>query len=119
MHLSRWGRMRPVFLSLLLLAACDPPQAKWVSATIDGRPRSDFTLVTRGEEVVGGHDGCNGWGRSDQPGMITIDLQECPPDPVRDAYWRVATGKGATLSRQGTRLVARNTGHVGVFAKAD
>ena len=111
--------MRAALLSLLLLASCDAPQEKWVSATIDGRPRSDFTLVTRGGEIVGGHDGCNGLGRSDQPGLITIDLQECPPDPVRDAYWKVALGEGATLARQGTRLVARQAGHVGVFAKVD
>ncbi len=115
----RWGGMRPMLLSFLLLASCGAAQEKWASATIDGAPRPDFTLVTRGGEIVGGHDGCNGWGRSDQPGLITIDLQECPPDPVRDAYWKLATGEGATFSRDGSRLVARNAGHVGVFDKAN
>lgn len=105
-------------MAFVLLASCAAqPQERWVSATIDGQRRSDFVLVTSGSEIVGGHDSCNGWGLSDQPGLITIDLEECPQDPVRDAYWAIARGVGATRSQQGNRLVARNAEHVGVFFK--
>lgn len=84
---------------------------------IDGQHKSDFQLVTRGGNIVGGHDSCNGWGRSDQEGLITIDLEECPHDPLRDAYWILATGQGAVITRQPDRLVIRNDGHIGTFVK--
>lgn len=102
-----------------LLAACGHERTeRWEAVTIDGRSASGFVLVTRAEIVIGGHDGCNGWGLSNQPGMIVSDAQECPPDPMRDAYWSLATGRGASHTRTGNRLVARAPSHSAVFRRA-
>jgi hypothetical protein len=113
------NRMRLLTISALILslASCAKQPEKWVSSTIDGRPTSSFALVTRGSEIVGGHDGCNGWAVSDQPGLITMDAQECPPDPMRDAFWALARGSGTTRHREGDRLVARAAGHIGIFVR--
>ncbi len=75
-------------------------------------------MLTRGAKVVGGHDGCNGWGPSEQPALIIMDAQECPPDAHREAYWALARGHGATYLLGKTRLTARHGKHVGVFVKA-
>jgi hypothetical protein len=101
-----------------LLAACGQGKSeRWEAVTIDGRPASGLVLVMRGKAVVGGHDGCNGWGVSDQPGMIVTDAQECPPDPMRDAYWALATGPSATHTRARDQLVARTPNHSAVFRR--
>jgi hypothetical protein len=112
-------RMRLLVLGTLTLSlgSCTQQPERWISSTIDDRPTSSFRLVTRGGEVVGGHDGCNGWAVSDQPGLITMDAQECPPDPMRDAYWSLARSNGTTRHREGDKLVARAGGHIGVFVR--
>lgn len=107
----------PALLSCLLAACGHPQSQRWEAVTIDGQPASGFVLVTRGDDVVGGHDGCNGWGLADQPGMIVSDAQECPPDPRRDAYWALATGGNASHSRAKDRLIARTPGHSAIFKR--
>jgi hypothetical protein len=100
------------------LAACGHERTqRWEAVTIDGQPASGFVLVTRNEVVIGGHDGCNGWGLADQPGMIVSDAQECAPDPMRDAYRAVAIGREASHTRAGDQLIARAPGHSAVFGK--
>jgi hypothetical protein len=74
-------------------------------------------LVMRNGEVIGGHDGCNGWGLSDQPGLIVSDAQECPPDQMRNVYWLIATGPRTSLTKVGDQLLVRAPGHVGTFRK--
>lgn len=109
----RWPRQA---LLCCLLAGCGQAQPqRWEAVTIDGRPASGFVLVTHGDDVVGGHDGCNGWGLADQPGMIVSDAQECPPDPVRDAYWALATGRDASRTRAEDQLIVRAPGHSAIF----
>jgi hypothetical protein len=110
-------RLPKLSLLVLLLMSCTQQAERWVSSTIDGRSTSSFTLVTRGGKIVGGHDGCNGWAISDQPGMITMDAQECPPDPTRDAYWMLARASGTVRHQDGTKLLARAGDHVGVFVR--
>jgi phage terminase large subunit-like protein len=75
-------------------------------------------LVTRRDKVIGGHDRCNGWGLADQPGMIVSDAQECPRDPMRDAYWLLATGREASRTRAGSQLIARTPGHAAIFRRS-
>lgn len=112
--------MRFHLLPLLLLGACAvEPQSEWRSLSIDGQASSDFRVTTRAGAIVGGHDGCNAWGRSDPNGVITIDLQECPQNSLREAYWHLAAGKGATVTRDSGKLAIRARGHVGVFGTDD
>lgn len=108
----RWAH--PALLSCLL-AACGQAHERWEAVTIDGQPASGFVLVTRDDDVVGGHDGCNGWGLADQPGMIVSDAHECPPDPMRDAYWAIATRRNDSHLRAGDQLIARTPSHSAVF----
>jgi hypothetical protein len=110
-------QMRLPILLALTLTACAQQPVNWVSATIDGRSTNSFALVTRGGEIIGGHDGCNAWGLSDQPGLITMDAQECPPDTMRDVYWRLARAKEATRNREGHMLVVRAGQHAGIFVR--
>ena len=104
------------FVFSLLFASCAiQPQVEWVSISIDGKRRSEFKLITRGNGIIGGHDGYNAWSDSNHDGMITIDLEGCAPDPVNNAYWAIVTGEDVTLSQQGSRLTVRNRGREGVF----
>lgn len=92
----------------------------WIAVSIDGHRTNEkrFTLFIDGGEPNSGYDGCNGWGRSEQPGMIVTELEECPPDPLRTAYWALATDQEATLIERGDRLTIRSRGHVGTFVRA-
>jgi hypothetical protein len=98
----------------------------WIAMTIDGRavaPGAWRISVERGR-VSGGRDDCNDWGYQEpeeQGGQRTIasTLVGCPEDdPVRRAYWAMATAPDAALAlgEDGTlRLAAR--GHEGVFRR--
>ena len=113
----------PVFTTMiglsLLLGSCGlPPNERWEAVTIDGQPAPEFVLVTRARKVIGGHDGCNGWGLADQPGMIVSDAQECPPDPMRDVYWLLARGGHRIRTASGNELVIRSNGHCALFRRA-
>lgn len=103
---------------LALLSCTSEKQEKWQSVTIDGKKARDFVLVTRGGEITGGHDACNGWGLSDHPDLIVMEAQECPPDPLRDVYWNLARGAGATYTREGPTLTVRRGKHVAIFQRA-
>ncbi len=105
------------FLSFLLASCTLQPTEEWTSISIDRQQSSEFRLVTRGDEFIGGHDSCNEWGRSDQEGLISIDLQGCLPDPLRDTYWTLVAGDRATVTREGARLLVTNNGHSGSFVK--
>lgn len=103
----------------LMLLSCSPnEQEKWASVTIDGRRASGFVLVMKDGEVIGGHDTCNEWGLSDQPGLIVVTAQECPPDDITEAYWALARGERATHTQHGTKLIAKRGEHIGVFQKS-
>ena len=104
-------------LSVLLVSCTAQKTERWESSTIDGRRARGFTLAIRGDEVIGGHDGCNGWGISENPDLIVMEAQECPPDPARDAYWILARGKETSYSPQGDKLVARGGPHIGLFIR--
>lgn len=105
-------------LSVLLVSCTAQETERWESSTIDGRPASGFVLAMRGGEVVGGHDGCNGWGISEHPDLIVMETEECPPDSTRDVYWVLARGNETAYSRQGSKLIARGGQHTGVFVRA-
>jgi hypothetical protein len=103
----------------MLLGSCGADETeRWESVTIDGRSASGFVLVIRAGDVIGGHDQCNGWGLADQPGMIISDAQECPPDPLRDVYWALATGGDASHTRAGNQLIVRTPSHSAVFTRS-
>jgi len=103
----------------LLLASCLlSQQEEWTSVTIDARSASGFTLVIKDGKVIGGHDTCNGWGLSDQPGLIVMTAQECPSDKNNDAYWALVRGEGATYDPQGAKLIAKQGRHIGVFRRS-
>jgi hypothetical protein len=111
--------------------------ARWLSATqvdgswgavaIDGRrvrPEAYSISIASGA-VSGGHDDCNSWSFSDEPPradgerMIFTTLVACPEDdPIRRAYWALATAPGVTpeLRPDGKlRIAAR--GHEGIFRR--
>lgn len=111
-------RISSPFLCFLLASCSLSQQEEWVSVTIDGRPASGFVLAMKDGKVIGGHDSCNGWGLSDQPGLIVSTAQECPSDQRIDAYWALARGETATYDVRETRLVARQGRHVGVFRRS-
>ena len=107
------------FVICLMLASCSrSQQEKWTSVTIDARRASGFVLVMQDGEVIGGHDTCNGWGLSDQPGLLVTTAQECPSDENTQAYWALARGEGATYNQQGNKLIAKQGQHIGVFEKS-
>jgi hypothetical protein len=95
----------------------------WGAVTIDGRPVSaeDYRIAVRGREVVGGRDGCNGWGYTDDPPgpdgsrMIVSTLVECPDDPVRRAYWTLRSRGIALELRPDGSLRVAGQGHEAIF----
>ncbi|HEX8666785.1 MAG TPA: hypothetical protein VF727_00255 [Allosphingosinicella sp.] len=98
----------------------------WGAVAIDGRrvDAREWRIGVRQGRVSGGRDGCNDWGydeREDKPGerLIVSTLVGCPEDdPVRRAYWALASAHGPTLTEaeDGTlRIAAR--GHEGIFRR--
>ena len=97
----------------------------WGAVLIDGRPVSaeDYRIVVEDRQVVGGRDGCNDWGFTDDPPgpdgsrMIISTLVACPEDPVREAYWAVrARGVVPELRPDGSLRLA-GWGHVAIFRR--
>jgi hypothetical protein len=96
----------------------------WTAVTIDGRAVAAGAWrigVERGR-ISGGRDDCNDWGyqqEEGQPRTIVSTLVGCPEDdPVRRAYWAMATAGDAALALRGDgtlRLAAR--GHEGLFRR--
>jgi hypothetical protein len=97
----------------------------WTAVTIDGRavaPGAWRLSVERGR-VSGGRDDCNDWGYQEaeegRSRLIVSTLVGCrEDDPVRRAYWAMATAEDAALMLGGDgtlRLAAR--GHEGLFRR--
>jgi hypothetical protein len=113
-----------LFPSLLWLAACgsaDPLDGRWEAEILDGqnvRSRG-YVIHVKNKAVTSGRDGCNAWGRSDQPGLIVSDAQECPHDPLAPAYWQIADAApfGGRLLADG-RLRVSAGGHKATFRRA-
>ena len=92
----------------------------WSALSVDGRPvpSRDYSISITGGQVSSGYDGCNGWGVSDHPDLIVVELEECPPNPTRDAYWAAVRGRGSSIElRDDDRLVTGNGRHVAVFSR--
>ncbi|HEY0114044.1 MAG TPA: hypothetical protein VGB59_12975 [Allosphingosinicella sp.] len=98
----------------------------WAAVSIDGRPvpwREWRIGVTDGK-VSGGRDGCNDWD-FDEPEVeggertIVSTLVGCPEeDPVRKAYWALATAPDPSLQLRGDgtlRIAGR--GHEAVLRR--
>ena len=98
----------------------------WNAAEIDGRPvaAGAWRISVERGRVSGGRDDCNDWGyqEPEQEGgqrLIVSTLVGCrEDDPVRRAYWAIATAPEAALELRGDgtlRLSAR--GHEGLFRR--
>ncbi|HEX8365442.1 MAG TPA: hypothetical protein VF603_09185 [Allosphingosinicella sp.] len=98
----------------------------WNAAAIDGRPvaAGAWRISVERARVSGGRDDCNDWGyqqpeREGGQRLIVSTLVGCrEDDPVRRAYWAMATAPDAALELRddGTlRLAAR--GHEGLFRR--
>ena len=97
----------------------------WGAVIIDGRPVSaeDYRIAVKGGEVVGGYDGCNSWGYTDDPlgpdgsRMIVSTLVECPDDRVRRAYWTLRSRGTALELRPDGSLRLAGRGHEAIFQR--
>ena len=49
--------------------------------------------------------------------IITIDLQECPPGPLDEAYW-LLTQPTATMRMEGEHLILHDEPHWGQLRRA-
>lgn len=111
-----------VLISLSLAPCAEPIDGTWVAVEIDGRkPAGEYRIVVRDGRIDGGRDGCNDWGRDpERPEMIVINLQGCPDDPLRDAYWTIAYYKAPppALGQDGC-LRAAARGHALLFRRAE
>ena len=107
------GRSTLMFLVALMTGCADretPPadaslDGLWRAERIDGDPvgRTEFLIRVRGGRVVGGKDGCNGWGfdqsRPPEPNgsrLVVSTCMGCPGIPKISEYWR-AIGNGNVI----------------------
>jgi heat shock protein HslJ len=80
----------------------------WLAVAIDGRPvaAGAWRFGISDGKVSGGRDGCNDWGYGEPetkggPRTIHSTLVGCPEDdPVRKAYWAIASAPEATLDQR-------------------
>lgn len=90
----------------------------WLAVAIDGRPvaAGEWRFGISDGKVSGGRDGCNDWGFGEPetkggPRTIHSTLVGCPEDdPVRKAYWAMASAPEATLEQRedgALRIAAR------------
>ena len=93
-----------------------PERGEWQAVQINGQDVRAHGYIVSFEngEIVGGKDGCNNWGFTDDVDpvtgerMVMSDLMYCPPGPADDAYWSLASGPTEfTLDDTGT-LEIRN-----------
>ncbi|MAW91206.1 MAG: hypothetical protein CL575_04140 [Altererythrobacter sp.] len=97
----------------------------WQFTTIDGRDLRavGYNVHIRWGKVVAGRDGCNNWGEDganvldNSDRIITIDLQECPPGPLDEAYW-LLTQPTATMRMEGEHLILHDEPHWGQLRRA-
>ena len=97
----------------------------WQFTTIDGRDVESvgYNVHIRWRKVVAGRDGCNNCGVDGAnvldygDRIITIDLQECPPGPLDEAYW-LLTQSTATMRMEGERLILHDEPHRGQLRRA-
>lgn len=103
-----------------------PVDGPWIAVSIDGQAvaAGAWRIGVERSRVSGGRDDCNDWGYQEpqEEGgqrMIVSTLVGCrEDDPVRRAYWAMATAPDAALELRadGTlRLAAR--GHEGLFRR--
>lgn len=99
----------------------------WAALSIDGRPvdPQQYRIAIADGEVSGGRDGCNSWGYSDEAPdangerTIVTTLVGCPEDdPVRQAYWRLASASRIALLPDG-RLRLSADGHEAIFRRCE
>ena len=108
-------------LAVLALAGCAGKPGvnhQWAAELIDGREVSgDYYILVADERITSGKDGCNGWSFTGEPLRIVTDLQECPPDPNRDAYWAVVRAASDLPAPSGDRVVLKRGGHTVTFRR--
>ena len=111
--------------SLWHAVAAPEDDGTWQFTTIDGRDVESvgYNVHIRWGKVVAGRDGCNNWGEDganvldNGDRIITIDLQECPPGPLDEAYW-LLTQPTATMRREGKHLIFHDEPNRGKLRRA-
>lgn len=113
-HVAARGAPRPATLEV---------DGNWSAVAIDGRPAPvGYRLAIENGRVQGGRDACNDWGyQEDGRGgrLIVSTLVGCPEeDPVRRAFWVMASATDASIALQGdgTLRVAAG-GHEAVWQR--
>lgn len=100
----------------------------WSIVSVDGRPvpGGAYTIGITDGKVSGGRDDCNYWGFSepaDASGerMIETTLAGCPEDdPVRKAYWALATAPAVRIElRPGGWLRIAARGHEAMLRRCE